>query len=66
MADKNKRRRRTGMAVVGVVVAGFVGSMPGADADPIVTTLVVNSPAWGGADAAPGDRLCATVTGECT
>ena len=66
MADKNKRRRRIGLAVVGVAVAGFVGPVSGAGADPIVTTLVVNSPAWGGADAAPGDRLCATVTGECT
>ena len=48
-----------GAVIAPVVVAG---------AEPPVTTLVVNSTAWGGADANPGDGKCETATGNglCT
>ena len=48
-----------GVVIVPVIVAG---------AAPPLTTLVVNSLAWGGADANPGDGVCETVTGNnvCT
>ena len=61
---------RKNLMVIGLIsalVAAAIVVIPVvASADSTTYNLVVNSAAWGGADASPGDGVCATSLGVCT
>jgi len=52
--------------VVAVVAAGVVVPYFAPRAQAATTVFTINSPAFGGADASPGDGLCRTSAGLCT
>ncbi|MER7797381.1 hypothetical protein [Microbacterium sp. NPDC096154] len=66
-ARRGARRIGAVLAVAVVVAAGVLVSLVSSpDRADAATTLVVDSPAWGGQDATPGDGLCRTTAGTCT
>lgn len=61
------RARLTAAAVVTVLLASVLPFALADDASATPTVvLTVTSTAWGGADATPGDGICATSAGVCT
>ncbi|MCL2779897.1 MAG: hypothetical protein FWD74_00080 [Actinomycetia bacterium] len=60
-------RRRTAIAAaLAVIASGILVPSMMSRASAATKTLVVNSTAWGGPDANPGNGVCATSTGVCT